>query len=334
VKKAKKWSCKVCGEKQSYLKVYGQGSGKDCRIHVQKLNALSGGLQRDAEDQLGDQAHFSSDDEFEQIWGGGGGRGGGGGGGRSNLSLVDESRPGQWRREAATRLSQDQDCGSGSRSSARFSMENATAHSATFERARPGTWSCPKDHHPTGNGSNDLSHNGGDVWREENLTMTTTTTSKIDDQKGRGSRWNKFLEEKPESNVVKNVRGAKENESSSGKTECSQPPWKRARLNNDDDVPRGVPVREQFGVRLLGQRTTLGYTTERDRDPSRWNEDESLFGYPKETQESKKEVYEKTAQGGDGVSTSGSPSAMTSREKSDLFAGMTDDDWNEMLDDL
>ena len=25
VKKAKKWSCKVCGEKQSYAKIYGQG---------------------------------------------------------------------------------------------------------------------------------------------------------------------------------------------------------------------------------------------------------------------------------------------------------------------
>ncbi|XP_051871178.1 MRN complex-interacting protein isoform X2 [Pristis pectinata] len=42
VKKSKKWNCKLCGEKQSVLKVYGQGSGADCRQHVQKLNMLRG----------------------------------------------------------------------------------------------------------------------------------------------------------------------------------------------------------------------------------------------------------------------------------------------------
>ncbi|XP_072923177.1 MRN complex-interacting protein isoform X1 [Hemitrygon akajei] len=42
VKKSKKWNCKLCGEKQSVLKVYGQGSGSDCRKHVQKLNLLRG----------------------------------------------------------------------------------------------------------------------------------------------------------------------------------------------------------------------------------------------------------------------------------------------------
>ncbi|XP_075756638.1 MRN complex-interacting protein [Pelodiscus sinensis] len=43
--KNKKWSCKVCGEKQSLLKVYGQGSGSDCRRHVQKLNLLRAGTE-------------------------------------------------------------------------------------------------------------------------------------------------------------------------------------------------------------------------------------------------------------------------------------------------
>ncbi|XP_075066128.1 MRN complex-interacting protein isoform X2 [Mixophyes fleayi] len=42
VKKSKKWACKLCGEKQSLLKVFGQGSGADCRHHVQKLNLLQG----------------------------------------------------------------------------------------------------------------------------------------------------------------------------------------------------------------------------------------------------------------------------------------------------
>ncbi|XP_013220239.2 MRN complex-interacting protein isoform X2 [Ictidomys tridecemlineatus] len=42
VKKSLKWTCKACGEKQSLLKVYGEGSGADCRRHVQKLNLLQG----------------------------------------------------------------------------------------------------------------------------------------------------------------------------------------------------------------------------------------------------------------------------------------------------
>lgn len=74
VKKAKKWSCKVCGEKQSYAKIYGQGSGKDCRLHVQKLNALAANLQRDVDDQFDDKPNGRGGDG-----GGGGGRDRGGG---------------------------------------------------------------------------------------------------------------------------------------------------------------------------------------------------------------------------------------------------------------
>ncbi|XP_039308268.1 MRN complex-interacting protein [Solenopsis invicta] len=40
VKKARKWQCKLCNAKQSIRKVYFQGSGKDCRLHVQHLNSL------------------------------------------------------------------------------------------------------------------------------------------------------------------------------------------------------------------------------------------------------------------------------------------------------
>ncbi|XP_077122417.1 MRN complex-interacting protein isoform X2 [Ranitomeya variabilis] len=46
VKKSTKWCCKLCGEKQSVLRVYGQGSGADCRHHVQKLNLLQGQVER------------------------------------------------------------------------------------------------------------------------------------------------------------------------------------------------------------------------------------------------------------------------------------------------
>ncbi|PNJ18575.1 MRNIP isoform 11 [Pongo abelii] len=42
VKKSVKWTCKACGEKQSFLRAYGEGPGADCRRHVQKLNLLQG----------------------------------------------------------------------------------------------------------------------------------------------------------------------------------------------------------------------------------------------------------------------------------------------------
>ncbi|XP_076752240.1 uncharacterized protein LOC143424208 [Xylocopa sonorina] len=40
VKKAKKWRCKICNFQQLFKEVYFQGSGKDCRIFVQKLNLM------------------------------------------------------------------------------------------------------------------------------------------------------------------------------------------------------------------------------------------------------------------------------------------------------
>ncbi|XP_014641524.1 PREDICTED: UPF0544 protein C5orf45 homolog [Ceratotherium simum simum] len=42
MKKSLKWTCKACGEKQPFLRAYGEGSGADCRRHVQKLNLLQG----------------------------------------------------------------------------------------------------------------------------------------------------------------------------------------------------------------------------------------------------------------------------------------------------
>lgn len=40
VKKAPKWNCKVCNAKQSVKQIYFQGSGRDCRLQVQQLNAM------------------------------------------------------------------------------------------------------------------------------------------------------------------------------------------------------------------------------------------------------------------------------------------------------
>ncbi|KAM6951934.1 MRN complex-interacting protein [Lycodopsis pacificus] len=47
VKKVNKWSCKLCGEKQSLLKEFRRGSGADCRRHVQKLNASRGAMMEE-----------------------------------------------------------------------------------------------------------------------------------------------------------------------------------------------------------------------------------------------------------------------------------------------
>ncbi|KMQ84874.1 hypothetical protein RF55_16970 [Lasius niger] len=40
VKKAPKWHCKVCNAKQFVKQIYFQGSGRDCRLQVQQLNAM------------------------------------------------------------------------------------------------------------------------------------------------------------------------------------------------------------------------------------------------------------------------------------------------------
>ncbi|CAD7081411.1 unnamed protein product [Hermetia illucens] len=39
VKKANKWQCKLCGEKQSLLQEFCRGTGKFCREYAQKMNS-------------------------------------------------------------------------------------------------------------------------------------------------------------------------------------------------------------------------------------------------------------------------------------------------------
>ncbi|XP_043925887.1 MRN complex-interacting protein [Protopterus annectens] len=74
VKKDKRWRCKLCGEKQSIIKVYGEGTGADCRHHVQKLNMMQGDKQTGADlaawstdgQQLSDGAR-SEEDSLQQV---------------------------------------------------------------------------------------------------------------------------------------------------------------------------------------------------------------------------------------------------------------------------
>ncbi|EAT43334.1 AAEL005235-PA [Aedes aegypti] len=41
VKKSKKWTCKMCGAKQSLVKEFARGSGRECRLLVQQLSESS-----------------------------------------------------------------------------------------------------------------------------------------------------------------------------------------------------------------------------------------------------------------------------------------------------
>ncbi|XP_045886935.1 MRN complex-interacting protein [Micropterus dolomieu] len=69
VKKAPRWSCKLCGEKQSLLKEFGRGSAADCRRHVQKLNAMRGTLMEEQERKnwsLWKQVQADGEDEAEE----------------------------------------------------------------------------------------------------------------------------------------------------------------------------------------------------------------------------------------------------------------------------
>ncbi|XP_063784607.1 MRN complex-interacting protein isoform X2 [Pseudophryne corroboree] len=72
VRKSQKWACKLCGEKQSLLKVYGRGSGADCRRHVQKLNLLQGevGQAASCPDERNVQNAISDSDNCDDTQGG------------------------------------------------------------------------------------------------------------------------------------------------------------------------------------------------------------------------------------------------------------------------
>ncbi|XP_050760993.1 MRN complex-interacting protein isoform X2 [Gymnogyps californianus] len=73
-KRSGKWSCSVCGQRQAVQKVYGQGSGLDCRHHVQKLNLLQGEAEeaigwtsRCIEDSVNDRKNTAAQREDSSI---------------------------------------------------------------------------------------------------------------------------------------------------------------------------------------------------------------------------------------------------------------------------
>ncbi|XP_014360389.2 MRN complex-interacting protein [Papilio machaon] len=62
-KKSNKWQCKMCGEKQSIKRHYGIGNGKECRLHVQKLNGLRGEIEDEKLNSLHSNDDYSNSEE-------------------------------------------------------------------------------------------------------------------------------------------------------------------------------------------------------------------------------------------------------------------------------
>ncbi|XP_014679425.1 PREDICTED: UPF0544 protein C5orf45 homolog [Priapulus caudatus] len=60
--KARKWSCKVCSVKQSVIKIYGQGTGPECREHVKTCNTVQG-----QKDEIAHQLLLASDFDPQQT---------------------------------------------------------------------------------------------------------------------------------------------------------------------------------------------------------------------------------------------------------------------------
>uniref|UniRef100_A0A8C4UU60 MRN complex-interacting protein N-terminal domain-containing protein n=1 Tax=Falco tinnunculus TaxID=100819 RepID=A0A8C4UU60_FALTI len=73
-KRSGKWSCSVCGQRQAVQKIYGQGSGLDCRHHVQKLNLLQGEAEeavrwtsRCTEESVNDSKNIAAEHEGSSV---------------------------------------------------------------------------------------------------------------------------------------------------------------------------------------------------------------------------------------------------------------------------
>ncbi|XP_055669205.1 MRN complex-interacting protein isoform X2 [Falco peregrinus] len=73
-KRSGKWSCSVCGQRQAVQKIYGQGSGLDCRHHVQKLNLLQGEAEeavrwtsRCIEESVNDSKNIAAEHEGSSV---------------------------------------------------------------------------------------------------------------------------------------------------------------------------------------------------------------------------------------------------------------------------
>ncbi|XP_059568893.1 MRN complex-interacting protein isoform X2 [Alligator mississippiensis] len=75
VKRSRRWSCAVCGERQALLRDHGRGCAADCRRHVQKLNRLRGEAEQAAraparcvEESVDDKKYTAVEPEGSSGW--------------------------------------------------------------------------------------------------------------------------------------------------------------------------------------------------------------------------------------------------------------------------
>ncbi|XP_076025860.1 MRN complex-interacting protein [Genypterus blacodes] len=144
VKKVKRWSCKLCGHKQSLLKEFGRGSGADCRRHVQKLNATRGSMLEEQEQtawSLWEQKSEASVKEDEAEW--------------KEVDEVGSTQVSRWTKYLAT--PQEEESEEEEEPERNFLMDRQQLHSnysRDRKRKRRGGWT-------NGGGG------GGGVWTSE-----------------------------------------------------------------------------------------------------------------------------------------------------------------------
>ena len=269
---------------------------------MQKLNALAAGLQKEAEDQLGDEAHFSSDDEFDQICGGGEGRRESGPSGHDSWSRDLGSRQGESSLQTARHSNHNLDRGGSFHHDDRFLGRNVAAR---------------------------------DAGCGENSTTTTTT---MEDETGKASRWDKYLAEEGDVQAKGNKRMTKENKPEWGKTAIEFPPptWKRLKMDQggprqSEGSSQAPGVREKLGVRRLGQEMT---TWDAKKRKSERIEDKSNGGDSDGSQERQQAANGRKIPDGAAASFSGASSSGSAVKTGSHLAGMTEEDWNEMLEDF
>ena len=51
----------MCGEKQSFRKIFAQGTGKECRLYIQKMNMIKGNMDKQKENEYEPHKNEASD---------------------------------------------------------------------------------------------------------------------------------------------------------------------------------------------------------------------------------------------------------------------------------
>eukprot|EP00055_Hartaetosiga_balthica_P011769 m.54832 g.54832 ORF g.54832 m.54832 type:complete len:379 (+) comp7729_c1_seq3:31-1167(+) len=64
--KGKRWTCKICREKQSFRKIFAKGTARECRPVVQKLNMMRGEMEMSSTREVEEyEPRFDEEEEWE-----------------------------------------------------------------------------------------------------------------------------------------------------------------------------------------------------------------------------------------------------------------------------